>query len=86
MRLTNYQTVDVHSMILIGEMIFTMIKWADNYCDQKNGELDENPFLSACWRKYENNEYQVKVELVTNWKEELKNPSWHPFKMIQAII
>jgi hypothetical protein len=31
-------------------------------------ELDENPFLNACRRKYENNEYQVKVELVTNWK------------------
>ncbi|KAL5671202.1 hypothetical protein ACJX0J_015508, partial [Zea mays] len=52
---------------------------------KRMGELDEKPFLNACKRKYGNNEYQVKAaELVTNWQEELKNPSWYPFKMIHV--
>ena len=49
------------------------------------GELDEKPFLNACKRKYGNNEYQVKAaELVSNWQDELKKPSWHPFKMVEV--
>ncbi|CAO2185636.1 unnamed protein product [Urochloa humidicola] len=52
---------------------------------KRMGELDEKPFQNACRRKYGNDDYQTKAaELVSEWQEELKKPSWHPFKMIQV--
>lgn len=52
---------------------------------KRMGELNEKPFLNACKRKYGKGEYQIKAaELVTNWQEELKKPSWHPFKMVEV--
>ncbi|CAO2204640.1 unnamed protein product [Urochloa humidicola] len=51
---------------------------------KRMGELDEKPFQNACRRKYGNDDYQTKAaELVSNWQEELKKPSWHPFKIVQ---
>ncbi|KAK3163879.1 hypothetical protein QOZ80_1AG0009660 [Eleusine coracana subsp. coracana] len=51
---------------------------------KRMGELDGKPFLNACKRKYGNHDYQTKaVELVTHWQEEIKNPNWHPYKMVE---
>jgi hypothetical protein len=51
---------------------------------KRMGELDERPFLNACRKKYGSREYETKaLEAVSNWQEEIKNPNWHPFKMIQ---
>jgi len=51
---------------------------------KRMGELDEKPFYNACKRKYGKDDYQTKaVELVSSWQEELKKPSWHPFKVVQ---
>ncbi|TVU21897.1 hypothetical protein EJB05_31568 [Eragrostis curvula] len=50
---------------------------------KRMGELDEKPFANACKRKYGRNDYEDKAaELASTWQEELKNPSWHPFKII----
>ncbi|TVU21920.1 hypothetical protein EJB05_31591, partial [Eragrostis curvula] len=47
------------------------------------GELDEKPFLNVCKRRYGNDDYLTKAaELIKNWQEEIKNPTWHPFKMV----
>jgi hypothetical protein len=47
------------------------------------GELDEKPFQNACKRKYGNDDYETKAaELVSSWQEEIKKPSWHPYKII----
>jgi hypothetical protein len=52
------------------------------------GELNEEPFLDACKRKYGDDDDQMTatetVELVSSWQEELKKPSWHPFKIVQV--
>lgn len=51
---------------------------------KRMGELDEKPFQHACRRKYGNSDYHAKAaELASSWQEELKKPSWHPFKVIQ---
>jgi len=50
---------------------------------KRMGELDEKPFYNACKRKYGNDDYQTKAaELLSSWQEELKKPSWHPFKVV----
>jgi len=52
---------------------------------KRMGELDEKPFQNACKRKYGNIDYQTKAaELVSSWQDELKNPSWHPFLVVQV--
>uniref|UniRef100_A0A0D9UWQ1 Factor of DNA methylation 1-5/IDN2 domain-containing protein n=1 Tax=Leersia perrieri TaxID=77586 RepID=A0A0D9UWQ1_9ORYZ len=50
---------------------------------KRMGELDEKPFQNACKRKYGNVDYETKAaELVSSWQEEIKKPSWHPYKII----
>ncbi|XVF68775.1 hypothetical protein PTKIN_Ptkin11bG0028300 [Pterospermum kingtungense] len=50
---------------------------------KKMGELDIKPFLIAAKRKYSAKEADVKAaELCSEWQEHLRNPSWHPFKII----
>uniref|UniRef100_A0A0E0FG61 Factor of DNA methylation 1-5/IDN2 domain-containing protein n=1 Tax=Oryza nivara TaxID=4536 RepID=A0A0E0FG61_ORYNI len=50
---------------------------------KRMGELDEKPFQNACKRKYGNDDYETKAaELVSSWQEEIKKPSWHPYKII----
>jgi hypothetical protein len=52
---------------------------------KRMGELDKKPFQNACKRKYRNIDYQTKAaELVSSWQDELKNPSWHPFLVVQV--
>ncbi|RLN25599.1 factor of DNA methylation 1-like [Panicum miliaceum] len=51
---------------------------------KRMGELYEKPFQNACKRKYGSDDYLAKAaELASNWQEELKKPSWHPFKVVQ---
>ncbi|TVU21928.1 hypothetical protein EJB05_31599, partial [Eragrostis curvula] len=48
------------------------------------GGLDEKPFLNVCKIRYGNDDYLTKAaELIKNWQEEVKNPNWHPFKMVK---
>ncbi|XP_006655910.2 factor of DNA methylation 1-like [Oryza brachyantha] len=50
---------------------------------KRMGELDEKPFQNACRRKYGNDDYETKAaELVSSWQEEIKKPSWHPYKIV----
>ncbi|KAL6627437.1 hypothetical protein ACP70R_031163 [Stipagrostis hirtigluma subsp. patula] len=49
---------------------------------KRMGELDEKPFQNACKIKYGSHDYEAKAaELASHWQEEIKKPSWHPFKM-----
>ncbi|BAS70384.1 factor of DNA methylation 2 isoform X2 [Oryza sativa Japonica Group] len=52
---------------------------------KRMGELDERPFHLACKRKHREDDPRGKAAmLISYWQEELKNPSWHPFKIIQV--
>uniref|UniRef100_A0A0D3EJJ9 Factor of DNA methylation 1-5/IDN2 domain-containing protein n=1 Tax=Oryza barthii TaxID=65489 RepID=A0A0D3EJJ9_9ORYZ len=52
---------------------------------KRMGELDERPFHLACKRKHREDDPRGKAAmLISYWQEELKNPSWHPFNIIQV--
>ena len=49
------------------------------------GELDNQPFLEVMNRKYNEEEAEERAsELCSLWEEYLKDPDWHPFKVITA--
>ncbi|GMP89370.1 hypothetical protein CsSME_00040986 [Camellia sinensis var. sinensis] len=51
---------------------------------KRMGELDSRPFHIAAKRKYGNEEADDKaMELCSLWEEYLRDPSWHPFKIVR---
>ncbi|GMP49353.1 hypothetical protein CsSME_00016365 [Camellia sinensis var. sinensis] len=47
------------------------------------GELDNKPFQTAAKRKYAVREAELKaIELCSLWEGYLRDPNWHPFKVI----
>uniref|UniRef100_A0ACD5TSP0 Uncharacterized protein n=1 Tax=Avena sativa TaxID=4498 RepID=A0ACD5TSP0_AVESA len=50
------------------------------------GYLDEAPFKYDCMRKYGNEGYwKAKASMLLSvWQDELKNPSWRPFKTVEV--
>ncbi|KAK9279462.1 hypothetical protein L1049_013141 [Liquidambar formosana] len=50
---------------------------------KRMGELNNKPFHTASKRKYSGEEADEKaVELCSLWEEYLRDPNWHPFKVI----
>lgn len=50
---------------------------------KRMGELDTRPFLEAMKKKYNEDEAEERAsELCSLWEEYLKDPDWHPFKVI----
>ncbi|XP_048229313.1 factor of DNA methylation 4 [Ricinus communis] len=50
---------------------------------KKMGELDGRPFHASAKRKFPDEDTDVKaVELCSLWDHHLREPSWHPFKVI----
>ncbi|KAF8396789.1 hypothetical protein HHK36_018422 [Tetracentron sinense] len=52
---------------------------------KRMGALDNKPFLDASKRKYPSEEADEKaLELCSLWEEYLRDPEWHPFKMLNV--
>ncbi|KAE9594387.1 hypothetical protein Lal_00001398 [Lupinus albus] len=52
---------------------------------KRMGELDTRPFLEATRKKYNEEEVEERTsELCSLWEEYLKDPDWHPFKVIMV--
>ncbi|KAK6929351.1 Factor of DNA methylation 1-5/IDN2, domain XH [Dillenia turbinata] len=52
---------------------------------KRMGELDNKPFLEAMKRKYITEEAGEKAsELCSLWEEYLRDPDWHPFRIIHV--
>ncbi|CAL0301446.1 unnamed protein product [Lupinus luteus] len=52
---------------------------------KRMGELDTRPFLEATRKKYNEEEAEERTsELCSLWEEYLKDPDWHPFKVIMV--
>ncbi|XP_043812238.1 factor of DNA methylation 1 isoform X4 [Manihot esculenta] len=50
---------------------------------KRMGEIDEKPFFNTCKLRFPPEEAQVQATtLCSLWQENLKNPDWHPFKII----
>ncbi|KAL6123697.1 hypothetical protein ACLB2K_076216 [Fragaria x ananassa] len=55
---------------------------------KRMGELDSKPFQEAMRRKYKYNVEEAEdkaTELCCLWEEYLKQPEWHPFKVVEGI-
>ncbi|KAL1551324.1 factor of DNA methylation 1-like [Salvia divinorum] len=51
---------------------------------KRMGELDEKGFKNACKKRYPLEEADIKaLELCSLWQEKLKNPEWHPFRVVE---
>ncbi|KAE8039064.1 hypothetical protein FH972_011512 [Carpinus fangiana] len=67
------------------ELITGLINWTirGNIGIKRMGELESKPFLTATKRKFPDEEADEKgVELCSLWEDYLRDPSWHPFKII----
>ncbi|KAL2333252.1 hypothetical protein Fmac_014465 [Flemingia macrophylla] len=52
---------------------------------KRMGELDTRPFLEAMKKRYNEEEAEERAsELCSFWEEYLKDPDWHPFKVIMV--
>lgn len=50
---------------------------------KRMGELDSKPFHVAMKRKYKSSEAdEMASELCSLWEEYLRNPDWHPIKVV----
>ncbi|KAG6526666.1 factor of DNA methylation 1-like isoform X1 [Zingiber officinale] len=50
---------------------------------KRMGELDVKAFQNVARKKFKSEEADIKAaELCSSWQEEMKNPSWHPFKIV----
>lgn len=50
---------------------------------KRMGEIDNRPFLAAAKAKFPAEEVEEKgVELCSLWEEYLRDPNWHPFKIL----
>ncbi|XP_047327940.1 factor of DNA methylation 2-like isoform X2 [Impatiens glandulifera] len=50
---------------------------------KRMGEIDRKPFQIACKRKYPSSDVDIKaLELCSSWQENMKDPEWHPFRVI----
>ncbi|KAK6139568.1 hypothetical protein DH2020_026691 [Rehmannia glutinosa] len=51
---------------------------------KRMGEIDEEAFKNACELRFPPEEAEIRaVELCSLWQEKLKNPEWHPFKIVE---
>ncbi|GAV72369.1 XS domain-containing protein/XH domain-containing protein/zf-XS domain-containing protein [Cephalotus follicularis] len=50
---------------------------------KRMGEIDQKPFLETCKQRYLHEEAQMQaLTLCSLWQDNLKNPEWHPFKIV----
>ncbi|XP_056169047.1 factor of DNA methylation 5-like [Syzygium oleosum] len=67
------------------ELIYAFSKISSGHIHiKKMGELDTNPFLKVLKRKNEELAEERASMLCSLWQTRLNNPSWHPFKVIEA--
>ncbi|KAL8474440.1 hypothetical protein ACS0TY_030340 [Phlomoides rotata] len=51
---------------------------------KRMGEIDDKAFKDACKKILPSDEANIKaLELCSLWQEKLKNPEWHPFRVVE---
>ncbi|CAD6341584.1 unnamed protein product [Miscanthus lutarioriparius] len=73
-RMTNYEIQDAKK-----ELITVLVS---NIGIKRMGELDEKPFVLSCKQRYGEDAEMKAAEFVSLWQEHLKDPNWHPFKIV----
>lgn len=55
-----------------------------NICVKRMGELDGKPFMNWSKLKYGSAQFEKAVELCSLWEDYLRDPSWHPYKVVMV--
>ncbi|GFP82329.1 factor of DNA methylation 4 [Phtheirospermum japonicum] len=67
------------------ELIKVFYNSRANICVKGMGELDVRPFAKAAEMKYAGEDWKAKaVELCSLWEHYLRDPSWHPYKVVMV--
>ncbi|XP_078176544.1 factor of DNA methylation 5-like [Carex rostrata] len=50
---------------------------------KRMGEIDDKPIREAFKRKFPKRDAEIQAAMISSkWQDELKNPEWHPFKIV----
>lgn len=80
-RMSNDELQDARKELIMG--LSEMLSGRTLIGIKRMGELDEKAFQLACKRKFAKGDADVKAAIFcSEWQENLKNPDWHPFKVI----
>lgn len=80
-RMSNDELQDARKELIIG--LSEMLGGRTLIGIKRMGELDEKAFQIACRRKFAKGDADVKAAMFcSEWQEHLKNPDWHPFRVI----
>lgn len=79
-RMTNDEIQDAKKELITG--LTDMLGPRSNIGIKRMGELDEKPFVLSCKQRYGQDAEMNAAELVSLWQEHLKDPNWHPFKIV----
>lgn len=81
-REANQELIEARKVLIEG--LTKLLKGPTLIGIKRMGDLDLKPFEIACKKKFPAEEADIKAsELCSSWDEEIRNPSWHPFKIIQ---
>lgn len=60
-----------------------MLSGRTNIGIKRMGEIDQKPFHNACKQRFSLEEANIQAStLCSLWQENLKDPNWHPFKVV----
>ncbi|KAK6139550.1 hypothetical protein DH2020_026696 [Rehmannia glutinosa] len=78
------QELQMARKVLIEGLSDLMSRSRVNIGIKRMGEIDDKAFKNACKLRFPPEEADIKaVELCSLWQEYLKNPEWHPFKIVE---
>ncbi|XP_071685599.1 factor of DNA methylation 1-like [Rutidosis leptorrhynchoides] len=82
-RQSNDELQDARKELIKG--LQDMLSGRTNIGVKRMGEIDMKAFHDACKEKFDHEEAQIKAsELCSLWQDKLKNPEWHPMKVVAA--
>ncbi|KAL5581221.1 hypothetical protein UlMin_013663 [Ulmus minor] len=65
------------------EGLSNLLSSRSNIAVKRMGDLDNKPFMDTCKQRFSFEEAQMQAStLCSMWQENLKDPSWHPFKVV----
>jgi len=81
-RLSNDELQEARKQFIAG-LTEIMLGGRTNIGIKRMGEIDSKPFQNTCKQRFPLEEANVQAStLCSLWQENLKDPNWHPFKII----
>ncbi|KAF3943179.1 hypothetical protein CMV_030234 [Castanea mollissima] len=82
-RQSNDELQDARKQLITG--LTDMITTRTNIGIKRMGEIDHKAFQDTCKKRFHIEEANLQAtKLCSLWQEHLKNPKWHPFKVVEV--